>query len=128
MDILDQAKVLGQMIAESDEYKKMKQAEAAQLADETAQSQLAAYNELTNEFAMKVKVGEPSKEEMEQYKERLTAEYKKLNENPTIKEYIFTQQAFDALMKKINGIIAQYVVPQGNGSCGGNCASCGGCH
>ncbi len=128
MDLLDQAKMLGQMIAESEEYKNMKRAEAAQLADPDAQEQLAAYNELTNEFAMRVKAGEPSKEEMEQYKNKLTAEYKKLNENPTIQEYIFTQQAFDALMKKINGVIAQYVIPQGNGSCGGNCESCSGCH
>ncbi|MDY4976954.1 MAG: YlbF family regulator [Clostridia bacterium] len=128
MDLLDQAKVLGEMLAQSEEYKNMKRAEAAQLADPDAQAQLAAYNELTNEFAMKVKAGEPTKEEMEYYKETLTAEYKKLNQNPTIQEYIFTQQAFDALMKKINGIIAQFVIPQGNSSCSGSCESCGGCH
>ncbi len=129
MDLLDQAKVLGEMIAASEEYQNMKRAEAAQLADKAAQEQLAAYNELTNEFAMKVKAGEPTKEEMEHYKTLLTEEYRKLNENPIIQEYIFTQQAFDALMKKINGIIAHFVVPQGDGSsCGGNCSSCGGCH
>ncbi|MBE7041901.1 MAG: YlbF family regulator [Ruminococcaceae bacterium] len=128
MDILEQAQILGKLIAESDEYLNMKKAEEAQLADETAQAQLAAYNELTNEFSMKVRMGEPSKEEMEEYKEKLTSEYQKLNENPTIKEYIYTQQAFDALMKKINTLIAQYVVPQGSGGCSGSCDSCGGCH
>lgn len=128
MDVLEQARILGKLIAESDEYVNMKKAEEAQLADADAQKQLAEYNELTNEFSMKVRTKEPTKEEMEEYKEKLTSEYRKLNENPTIKEYIYTQQAFDALMKKINGLIAQYVVPQGNGSCGGNCESCGGCH
>lgn len=128
MDVLEQARILGKLIAESDEYINMKKAEEAQLSDADAQQQLAAYNELTNEFLMKVRTKEPTKEEMEEYKEKLTSEYRKLNENPTIKEYIYTQQAFDALMKKINGLIAQYVVPQGNGSCGGNCESCGGCH
>ncbi len=128
MDILEQASLLGKLIAQSDEYVSMKKAEEAQLADEAAQAQLAAYNELTNEFSMKVRMGEPTKEEMEEYKEKLTAEYQKLNENPTIKEYIYTQQAFDALMKKINTLIAQHVVPQGNSGCSGSCESCGGCH
>lgn len=129
MDVLEKAKELGESLANSEEYKRMKLAEAAQAHDDEASRLLAAYNERTNEFAAQIKAKQPTQEELEHYRNELTAEFNKISENPVIKEYIESQKAFDELMKKINSIIAFYVVPQDKGgSCSGSCSSCSGCH
>lgn len=129
MDILEKARELGEMLADSDEYKRMKAAEKAKNEDETAKALLADYNKKANEFAAKIKTAQPTKEELEEYRDSLGAAFSELDANPVVHEFLESSKAFDDMMKNINSIIAFYVVPEGQGgSCSGNCSSCGGCN
>ena len=128
MDVLEKARELGEMLADSEEYKRMKDAEKAKNADATAVSMLADYNQKANEFAAKVQTAEPTKEELLEYREALGAAFRELDANPVVHEFMEASKAFDELMKNINSIIAFYVVPEKGGSCSGNCSSCGGCN
>ena len=129
MDVLEKARELGEMLADSEEYKRMKVAEAAKNADEAALSLLADYNRRANEFASKIRTAEPTKEELEEYRESLGKAFAELDANPVVHEFLEASKAFDDMMKNINSIIAFYVVPEKQGgSCSGNCSSCGGCN
>lgn len=129
MDVLEKARELGEMLADSAEYKRMKDAEKAKNADEKAVSLLSEYNRKANEFAAKIKTAQPTPEELEQYRESLGSAFAELDANPVVHEFLEASKAFDDMMKNINSIIAFYVVPEKQGgSCGGNCSSCGGCN
>ena len=65
MDILEKARELGEMLADSEEYKRLQAAEKAKNEDEQALKLLNDYNRMANEFAMKVQAAEPTKEELE---------------------------------------------------------------
>ena len=128
MDILEKARELGEMLAASDEYKRMQTAEKAKNESPEAVKLLGDYNKMASEFAMKVQSAEPTKEEMENYRDSLGKAFSELDANPVVHEFIEAKKNFDELMKNINSIIAFYVVPKGQGSCSGDCGSCGGCH
>lgn len=128
MDVLEKARELGEMLADSEEYKRMKAAEIAKNADATAISMLADYNSKANEFAAKIQTAQPTPEELEEYRVSLGNAFAELDANPIVHEFLESTKAFDDLMKNINSIIAFYVVPEKQGSCSGNCSSCGGCN
>lgn len=129
MDVLEKARELGEMLADSAEYKRMKAAEAAKNSDSTALSMLAEYNRKANEFAAKIRTAEPTKEELEEYRTSLGQAFAELDSNTVVHEFLEASKAFDDMMKNINSIIAFYVVPEKQGgSCSGDCSSCGGCN
>ena len=129
MDVLEKARELGEMLADSEEYKRMKAAEAAKNADETAIAMLADYNRKANEFAAKVQAAQPTPEELEEYRVSLGNAFAELDANAVVHEFLEATKAFDDMMKNINSIIAFYVVPERQGgSCSGDCSSCGGCN
>ena len=128
MDILEKARELGEMLADSEEYKRLQAAEKAKNEDEQALKLLNDYNRMANEFAMKVQAAEPTKEELENYRDSLGKAFAELDANPVVHEFMESKKSFDELMKNINSIIAFYVVPKGQSSCSGYCGSCGGCH
>lgn len=128
MDVLEKAKELGEALANSAVFQRMKAAEEAQAKDEIATKMLAEYNQKTNEFAAKVKAKQPTKEELEFYRDTLHTEFEKLMQNATIAEFIASKKEFDDLMKKMNRILSSYVTPQEESTCSGSCSSCGGCH
>ena len=128
MDILEKARELGEMLADSEEYKRLQAAEKAKNEDEQALKLLNDYNRMANEFAMKVQAAEPTKDELENYRDSLGAAFAELDANPVVHEFMESKKSFDELMKNINSIIAFYVVPKGQSSCSGDCGSCGGCH
>ena len=128
MDVLEKARELGEMLADSPEYKRMKAAEGAKNNDATALKLLADYNKKANEFAMKIRTAEPTKEELEQIRTDMGKAFHELDSNAVVHEFLEASKAFDDLMKNMNSIISFYVVPEQQASCGGDCSSCGGCN
>ena len=72
--------------------------------------------------------------EMEKLNQELRACYASIMKNENMAAYNMARQELDALLNRVNAIIMQSA--QGEDpdttdyqeSCGGNCASCGGCH
>lgn len=126
--ILEKAKELGIMIAESEEFKILKEAEQIQLADEKAQQMMMDYN--TSREALSERASAPglTKEDWEKLQMDAQAEFIKLCQNEKIKNYLDANQRFSDLINQVNAIIAHFVKGEDQSGCSGSCASCRGCH
>ena len=102
-EIIEKARELGMMIAESDEFKALKGAEASS--------------------------PDITKEDFEKIQTEMEEAFKKLMTNENIKRYIDANGKFKTLIDQVNSIIAYLVKGEEQaGSCSGNCQSCGGCN
>ena len=125
MDIFEKTKELGEMIQESEEMKRMKAADVAQLADEEAQKLLQEFNLQRMNLARDMQEEKISKEEA--VKKNNEAFSNMVSASETIKEYVEAKRAFDMMVSKINGILNFYITGQ-DPNCTHNCSTCGGCH
>ena len=127
-DILQKAKELGMMIAESGELEKLKIAEERQLADPEAQKLMMEYAQKRDELAKKAQSPDISKEEFEDIKNKMQEEFEKMCVNENVKAYLDASNAFSNLINQVNSIIGYFVKGGDAGGCSGNCSGCSGCH
>ena len=127
-EILEKAKELGIMIAESGEFEKLKIAEERQLADPEAQKLMMEYATKRDELAQKAQAPDTTKEEFEAIKDEMQKEFEKMCENENVKAYLDASNAFSNLINQVNSIIGYFVKGGEESGCSGNCSSCGGCH
>jgi len=128
-EIIEKARELGKMLADSDEFKALKGAEELQLADKEAQELMMEYATKREELGAKAAEENLTKEDFENIQKEAEEAFNKLLTNANIKRYIEANGAFKTLVDQVNAIIAFYVKgEEQSGSCSGNCSSCGGCH
>lgn len=127
-EILELAKQLGMMLAESDEAKALRLAEERHMEDAEAQALMTNYSIRCEQLSMEANKEGITKEEYEKLNLDAQAEFIKISQNETIKNYLEANQNFSELINKVNGIIAHFVRGEDNSGCGGSCASCKGCH
>lgn len=127
-EILELAKQLGMMIAESDEAKALKAAEERHLQDAEAQALMTNYSIRCEQLSEEANKEGITKEEYEKLNLDAQAEFIKISQNDTIKSYLEANENFSGLINKVNGIIAHFVRGEDESGCGGNCSSCRGCH
>lgn len=127
-EILQKAKELGMMIAESGEFEKLKIAEERQLADENAQKIMMEYAQKRDELAQKASVPGISKEEFENIRNLMQQEFDKICENENIKAYLDASNNFANMINQVNSIIGYFVKGGDESGCKGNCSGCSGCH
>lgn len=128
-EIIEKARELGKMLADSDECKALKGAEELQLADPEAQELMMEYANKREELSAKAAAENLTKEDFENIQKEAEEAFNKLLTNANIKRYIEASGAFKTLVDQVNAIIAFYVKgEEQSGGCSGNCASCGGCH
>jgi cell fate (sporulation/competence/biofilm development) regulator YlbF (YheA/YmcA/DUF963 family) len=123
MDILLKAKELGEMLAESEEMKRLKKAEAALESDDKGMQLMEDYRLLQIEL---VKATREKKGEVQigEIRDMLMSKQKELNEYHNTNEYIESKNSFDDLMKKINDVITFAITGE---ECTHSCETCGGC-
>ncbi len=127
--IMNAAEALGKLIGESEERKRATIAVNALMNNETAAKLMMDYNELRQKEMMKLQVKEPSKEELEAFQNLMQTEFKKLAENEIVAEYMEANKAYEALVKRVNGVLGYYINgEEPESGCSGSCSSCGGCH
>ena len=88
MDILQTAKELGQAIADSELMAAVKKAEDIQNNDEKAQALIGEYNLKRMQLAQRVHKEDLTKEEMEEIRTELSAEFDKLMQYDVISNFI----------------------------------------
>lgn len=128
--IIEKAQELGKLINESEIRKAAVDAADRMNSDETAVTLLATYNEIRRAETEKLRAKEPTKEELEAFKNLMQEEFEKVMKNDVIATYVAANKELDALVEQVNAVLAYYISgeEQQGGSCGGNCSSCGGCH
>lgn len=125
MDIFEKTRELGEMIRASKEMEEVKAAEAAQEADETAQTLLKEYNLKRMNLVRDMQAGKITHEEaVKQNSELFEAT---IANNEIIAAYIEKKKQFDGMVNEINQILNYYITGQEPG-CTHDCSSCGGCH
>ncbi len=130
ISVMEAATRLGKLISESRERKNAVAAADTLRNNAAASEMMAKYNELRQSEMLKLQQKEPTKEELENFQKLMQDEFNRLAENEVIKAYIEANGKYEGLVKRVNSVLAYYINGEENeeGGCGGNCASCGGCH
>ena len=125
-EIIDQARVLSELIAKSDELIGLRDSQAKMGNDPVAQEIIALYTGAQNNARNAKQEGrELSAAELENY----DSIEKQIEKNSTILQYIDAEEKFSALMEGINFLIMKAVNGQASDDCDpkGGCSSCSGC-
>jgi cell fate (sporulation/competence/biofilm development) regulator YlbF (YheA/YmcA/DUF963 family) len=125
MEIFKKVRELGEMIQQSEEMKKMKDAEAIQEEDETAREELKKFNMNRMNLARDMQSGKLSREDAVA---KNNEAFDELCANaPAVKNYIEAKKVFDSMVEQINQILNYYITGT-DPACTHNCSTCGGCH
>lgn len=126
MDIFEKTRELGELIRSSQEMANVQAAEAAQDADETAQTLLKEYNLERMNLVRDMQAGKITHEEAIAKNNEIFE--KTIATNETIANYVEAKKQFDAMVNEVNQILNYYITGQQPGGCSCDCSSCGGCH
>ena len=128
--IIEKAQELGTLICESPEKAALETAADRMNNDEEAVMLLATYNENRKKATEALRDKEQTKEELEEYRNYVQAEFEKIVQNKNIAEYLEADKAFDMMVQQVNAVLSYFITGQEveGGSCTGSCATCGGCH
>ncbi len=126
--ILEKAKELGQMIANSKQFEAIKIAEENQAADPEANALMAEFTKKQEELSVKMANPAITKEEIEEIKKEAQKDFEKICQNKNINAYLEANRAFSSLINQVNTIIGYFIKGKEESGCNGNCSSCGGCH
>ncbi|MBQ3133530.1 MAG: YlbF family regulator [Clostridia bacterium] len=133
--IVELARELGAALQEDERYIRVQMAQAAADEDKALQEligefnlkRIAAQNEASRET--------PDTDKVTALTDEVSAVYEKIMENPSMVAYNTAKPELDRVMEAVARIITlsaqgedPYAIPESAESCGGNCASCGGCH
>ncbi len=128
--ILDKAVELGELIRDSQEMKNYAKMEIVYENDVDAQRLTREYSEMREQLAERAKEEDITPQEMLEIRKKLGQKYEEVSANPVIKEYLESKKTVEDILAKIDSIIKYYVTgeEEAQGSCGGNCSGCSGCH
>ncbi|MGI6694627.1 MAG: YlbF family regulator [Christensenellales bacterium] len=120
--ILEKARELGEMLAESEAYKELGRLEESAMANTEIEGMYTRYAALRERMAEEEESA--SADSLKNELEELEAE---LSQHPQIKALQIARTRFGGLMEQVNRVL-QIALEGGESSCGeGGCASCQGC-
>ncbi len=124
--IIEQARILSDLISESKELKKMREAEAKLANDPIAQELVGKYQEKQNQ----INLAKQNNQDVAQHdQDEFDVLENQLEKNATISEYVKAQGDFADLMDGINFLIMKAITGDTDGcESAGGCSSCSGCH
>lgn len=128
MDILEMAKQLGKALEESEQRKRLLEAEKIQNNDDKAQQLIGEYNLVRMQLMQKAQKENMNEEGYEKIRQQLADEFDKLMQYDIIKNYITAKDEFDNLYNQVKNLIEFYVNGEKQSGCSGSCSTCGGCH
>ena len=131
MEIIEIAKKLGELLRESDEFKKYREARDNCRADSELEGKI-------NEFKIQKKVYDTEfareghdEDMLAAIKARLDTLYEEINEKEIMQQFNVAEDNFNILLNAVNMTISSYITEQpyaAEGSCSHDCSKCSGCH
>ncbi len=127
MSVLEKARELGELLAESEQLNRLNSAQDALENDERGMGLLEDYRLLQVEM-VKAAQEEGNEEKVGDIKNLLMAKQSEIDDYKLTSEYIFAKTAFDELMKNVNDVITFAITgeacsPSKCSSCGGGCGA-----
>lgn len=135
MDIISQARALGEAIQKEESYIKLHEVQTKADADTELQNLIGEFNlkrmSINNEASKK----DRDQEKLSQLNTEMREIYSKIMSNENMIAYNEAKEAFDMVANRVLAIIQQscegadpQTADYSQSSCSGSCESCGGCH
>ncbi|MBR3502908.1 MAG: YlbF family regulator [Clostridia bacterium] len=128
--VFEKTRELGEALMASEEYKAMKAAEDAAMADAEAAGLLDRYLEAKTKLEELLKNSDPDRDEIQALGESMQDLQSQFQSVPVIIEMTRTRDEFDGLIDQVNQVLHFIITGEmeENGGCGGACETCPGCH
>lgn len=134
MDIITMARELGKEIQKDPRYLRLVTAREANDADQSLQELIEKFNLKRVELSQAINSEERDVDKLTQLDKELKDLYQEVMNNDRMVEYNAAKMELDEAVSFLNQIIMGSVngenpeLIEKQVGCGGNCASCGGCH
>lgn len=134
MDVIEITRELGKAIQNDERYIKFAAAKEANDKDEALQTLIGEFNIIRMNLDSALSGEGKDDEKIKECNEQMRSLYGKIMCNETMLKYNEAKAEFEQLINRMNGIIDLCIngedpeIAEPSASCGGNCASCGGCH
>ena len=128
-EIIELAKKMGQMLKDSEEFKKYEEVKSRYETDSELQMQIGEFNLRKMAVMNEMEKEDKDNEKFERLQNEMREAYKVAMSNPLMGEFMKTKETFESLVNNVYSIINLQITGE-TGSCDkSNCASCGGgCH
>ena len=136
MDVIERARELCVAIQSDETYIKMAAAKEKNDKNLELQEKISNFNLKKIALNREVTKTEKDSTKIAQYDREMREAYSQIMQDPDMIEYSEAKAGLDALMKKIETLLAMTlsgadpktaVIPESSG-CSGNCSDCAGCH
>lgn len=127
--VIEKAKELAGVIAQSPEYITMRATEDAAGQDEALQELFKKYDGIHRDIEEITLKKEPDFDQMDALARELEEIQQQIKVMPMYQALQAARKQFSDMMGQVNGELSAVLNPNGNsgGGCSGNCAACGGC-
>ena len=126
--VIDKARELARIIAQSPEYITMRATEDAAAQDEGLTSVFARYDGIHRDIEEISLQKEPDFEKMDALTRELEEVQGQIKAQPMYQALQSARKQFSGMMAQVNAELSAVLNPNGNnGGCGGNCSGCSGC-
>lgn len=124
-DAIKAAETLGEILHNTDEFKRYKLAETAYFNDAVLLQKSDEYN--MQKMGLEILKDAPDSEEAKAMSKKMDALYDEIFASPVMKELSESREALEAFLDKVNETISNNMNPS-EGCTPDKCASCGHCH
>ena len=127
--VLEQARLLAEAIAESDDYPEMHQCENDAMKDAEATRAIADFVEKRQKVESLLAEGNMDHTALAEASKAMEDAEKKVNEQPKVRAMQEARGEFTQMMNNVNQILRFIITGEmeDNSGCSGSCESCGGC-
>ena len=126
--VIEKAKELAGVIAQSPEYIAMRATEDAANQEEALTALFAQYDEIHRQIEEITLHKEPDFDKMDALARELEEVQQQIKAQPMYQALQDARKKFSGMMARVNAELSAVLNPGGgNGGCGGNCAGCSGC-
>ena len=126
--VIDKARELARIIAQSPEYITMRATEDAAAQDEGLTAVFARYDGIHRDIEEISLQKEPDFEKMDALTRELEEVQGQIKAQPMYQALQSARKQFSGMMAQVNAELSAVLNPNGNnGGCGGNCSGCSGC-
>lgn len=126
--VIDKARELASIIAQSPEYITMRATEDAAGQDETLQELFKQYDSIHRDVEDETLKKEPNFDRIGSLTRDLDTVQQQIKAQPMYQALQQARKGFSDMMGQVNAELSATLNPGGSpGGCSGNCAACGGC-
>ena len=126
--VIEKAKELAGVIAQSPEYIAMRATEDAANQEEALTALFAQYDEIHRQIEEITLRKEPDFDQMDALARELEEIMEKIKAQPLYQALQAARKQFSGMMAQVNAELSSVLNPNGSqGGCSGNCSACNGC-